>query len=144
MGTKPAQLQRGEIMWLRANGAQLRPGQQCWVLADLQKPGLSVHVHMDDGSGRPRDIQLEDPAGTRRWVTRGALVALGCATWFRESRVYRPSQQVRTLTPAQAAAAELAAGAGNWIRLSGAQTAQPDPAGHAGRGRRAPPTDGQH
>lgn len=108
MGTKPAQLQRGEIMWLRANGAQLRPGQQCWVLADLQKPGLSVHVHMDDGSGRPRDIQLEDPAGTRRWVTRGALVALGCATWFRESRVYRPSQQVRTLTPAQAAAAELA------------------------------------
>ena len=86
MGTKPAQLKHGEIMWLRQSGAQLRPGQQCWVLADLQKPGLSVNIHMDDGSGRPRDIQLADPAGTRRWVARGQLVAFGTATWFRESR----------------------------------------------------------
>ncbi len=85
MGTKPAQLKQGEIMWLRQSGAQLRPGQQCWVLVDLQKPGLSVQIHMDDGSGRPRDIQLADPAGTRRWVARGQLVALGCTTWFRES-----------------------------------------------------------
>ena len=86
MGTKPAPLNVGERMWLRANGGMLRPGQACWTLVDLQKPGLSVQIHMDDGSGRPRDVQLADPAGTRRWVARGQLVAFGTATWFRESR----------------------------------------------------------
>lgn len=72
-------------MWMRQNGAMLRPGQACWVLAQVDKPGLCVQIHMDDGSGRPRDIQLADPAGTRRWVARGQLVAFGTATWFRES-----------------------------------------------------------
>lgn len=85
MGTKPAPLNAGDRMWLRQNGAMLRPGQACWVLAQVDKPGLCVQIHMDDGSGRPRDIQLADPAGTRRWVARGQLVAFGTATWFRES-----------------------------------------------------------
>lgn len=95
MGTKPAQLTKGETMWLRQSGAQLRPGQACWVLVDLQKPGPSVQIYMDDGSGRPRDIQLADSAGTRRWVARGQLVAIGTATWFRESHRAAADQAAR-------------------------------------------------
>lgn len=103
MGTKPAPLNYGDRMWQRANGAMLRPGQACWVLVQVDKPGLCVQIHMDDGSGRPRDIQLADPAGTRRWVARGQLVAFGTATWFRES--HRAAEDARA---AAAKAARLA------------------------------------
>ena len=93
MGTKPAPLNVGDRMWLRQNDAMLRPGQACWVLAQVDKPGLCVQIHMDDGSSRPRDIQMADPAGTRRWVARVQLVAFGTATWFRESRAAHAANQ---------------------------------------------------
>lgn len=87
MGTKPAPLNIGDRMWLRAR--QDLPGgygRGCWVVAIQPASQLPINVHLDDGSGRTRDIQLADPAGTRRWVARGQLVAFGTATWFRESR----------------------------------------------------------
>lgn len=98
MGTKPAPLNVGERMWLRAS--QDLPGgygRGCWVVAFSAGEYLlentrgrlvaqrTINVHLDDGSGRTRDEQLADPMGQRRWVARGQLMAYGCATQMRES-----------------------------------------------------------
>lgn len=101
MGTKPAPLNVGDRMWLRASGGQ--HGQACWVAEDKTPYQPAICVHLDDGSGRTRDEQLAGPRGTRRWVTRGQLVAFGTATWFREShQAFQANQAALELAQLQA------------------------------------------
>lgn len=116
MGTKPAPLNVGDRMWLRAS--QDLPGgygRGCWVVAFSAGEYLienthgrpvaqrTINVHLDDGSGRTRDEQLADPMGQRRWVARGQLMAYGCATQMREShQAYMARQAALELEQLQA------------------------------------------
>jgi len=101
-------------MWLRAS--QRLPGGHgwaCWVVALAPSSLAPIQVLLDDGSGRPRDVQMADPDGDRHWLKRGRLVAFGTATWFRESRqAFQARQAALELEQLQAsrrAAAEASA-----------------------------------